>query len=109
MVVRFLKELRHHVRGRRSLVWDGLRVHHAKETKTFLTTQQHWLQTERFPAYAPALNPVECFWSAMKTKDFANVCPPKIGDLDRRIRQAGRRVRRQPGLLRGFLRASSLF
>lgn len=108
-VVRFLKELRRHVRGRLILLWDGLGAHRSKETTAFLAAQNHWIEVTRFPAYAPELNPVEYFWSAMKGKDLPNVCPRGLEDLDGRIRRAGRRVRRNPDLLRGFLKASGLF
>lgn len=108
-VVRCLKELRRHLRGRLILLWDGLGAHRSKETTAFLATQQYWLEAKRFPAYAPELNPVEYFWSAMKRKDLANVCPDSLKDLDGRIRNAGKRMRRRPDLLRGFLNASGLF
>lgn len=108
-VVRFLKELRCHLHGRIILLWDGLAAHRSKETRAFLKDQKRWLAVERFPAYAPELNPVEYFWSAMKRKDLANVCPDTLRDLDERIRLSGRRVRRHPAILRGFLKASGLF
>jgi putative transposase len=68
-----------------------------------------WLTVERFPAYAPELNPAEYLWAALKAKDAANYCPPATPDLDRRIRQGVRRLRRHPTLLAGCPRASGLF
>ena len=108
-VVRFLKEFRCHLKGRLILLWDGLAAHRSRETRTFLATQKRWLAVERFPAYAPELNPVEYFWSAMKRKDLANACPDNLQGLDERIRLSGRRVRRHPAILHGFLKASGLF
>ncbi len=108
-LVRFLKEMRRHCPQRLILICDGWGPHHSKATRAFLATQKHWLAVERFPAYAPELNPVEYFWSAMKRKDMANTCPPALSDLDERIRRSGQRVRRRPDLLRGFLKASGLF
>lgn len=107
--VRFLKELRHHVQGKIILLWDGWAPHHSKHTRLFLAAQKHWISVERFPAYAPELNPVEYFWSAMKRRDLGNVCAESLTDLDGRIRRSGRRVRRQQGVLHGFLKASGLF
>lgn len=108
-IVRFLKELRRHVGGRVILLWDGWAPHRSRQTRRFLDAQKHWISVERFPAYAPELNPVEYFWSAMKRKDLANGCPESLSDLDERIRRSGRRVRGQQHILRGFLKASGLF
>lgn len=107
--IRFVKQLRHHVRGRIILLMDRLAVHRSKESSAFLKTQQHWLKAEWFPPYAPELNPIEYLWSASKRKDFANFCPDTISDLDNRIRRSVKRIRRRPDILTGFLRKSSLF
>ncbi|WP_369757362.1 transposase [Nocardiopsis sp. CNS-639] len=32
-----------------------------------------WLEVEYLPAYAPEINPVEMLWSAIKTRELANV------------------------------------
>jgi len=62
---------------------------------------------ERFPAYAPELNPQEYIWSASKTKDFAGYVPETIPALLDRTCKSMRRIQRSPDILRGALRASS--
>lgn len=107
--IRFVKHLRRHVRGRLILLMDRLAVHRSRESAAFLKTQRQWLTIEWFPAYAPELNPIEYLWSASKRKDFANVCPDTLTDLDQRIRRSIRRIRRQRHILTGCLKASTLF
>lgn len=109
LVIRYLKEWRRHLKGQVILVWDGLPAHQAKATALFLKSQKNWLQVERFPAYAPELNPPEYLWSALKGKDFANLYIAAIDDLDACIRKGKRRIRRRPDLLSSFLKESGLF
>jgi len=46
--------------------------------RAWLATQRHWLVTERLPAYAPELNPVEGLWSSLKTVELANLTGPTL-------------------------------
>ncbi len=108
-VVRVLTELRRHTRGTVILLWDRLAAHRSREVQASLRTQRSWLSVETFPAYAPELNPPEYLWSALTRKDLANVSPDTPEDLDARIRRGVRRVRRQPDVRTGCLRASTLF
>lgn len=107
--ITFIKHLRRHVSGKLILLMDRLAVHRSKKSSVFLKTQRRWLRIEWFPAYAPELNPIEYFWSAAKRKDFANFCPETMTELDGRLRASLRRVRRRSQILKGFLKASSLF
>lgn len=108
-VLRTIAHLRRHTRGRIVLLWDNLPSHRSRRTLTVLATQKRWLTVERFPAYAPELNPVEALWSVLKRKDLGNACPEGLGDLERRIRRGVRRLRRRTNVLAGCLRASGLF
>lgn len=108
-VIGSVRELRRHVRGKLILLWDGLAPHRSQKTRAFLKTQRRWLAIERYPAYAPELNPVEYVWSSGKKRDLANFCPDTLEMLDRRIRKHARRLQRRPDTLKGFLRASTLF
>jgi transposase len=48
------------------------------------TDQQDWLTVERFPAYAPELNPVEYLWSSVKGKDVANLCSDALWQVEQK-------------------------
>jgi hypothetical protein len=54
------------------LVWDGLSAHWSRGMRAW-AGEQDWLTLERLPAYAPELNPVELLWSAIKTRELANL------------------------------------
>jgi transposase len=108
-VIRAIKEFRKHVKRKVILVWDNFSTHTSAETKNFLKTQKKWLIVERFPAYTPELNPLEYLWSVGKNKDFACLYTEKADDLDQRIRNYKKRIKRRPDLLTGFLKKSTLF
>lgn len=108
-IIHFVKELRRHIRGKLILIWDGLSAHRSKASRAFLKTQKRWLRVERFPPYAPELNPVEYLWSSGKRTTLANYSPDTTTDLDQRIRSTARRCQRQPDRLKGFLKASTLY
>jgi len=109
-IIRFFKELVRHLKGRKLiLVWDRLPSHRSKEMKEFLKTQKKWLKIEYLPPYTPELNPLEYLWSSGKNKDLANLYAENMVDIDKAIHRYKSRLRRQPHLLAGFLKASTLF
>lgn len=105
----FLKGVRTHIRGMLILIIDNLRVHKAKKVNAYLRKQRRWLTVEFLPPYAPELNPTEYVWSSRKRKDFSNAVIADSRTLDRRIRASGRRAQQDTHLLKGFLKASTLF
>ena len=108
-ILRFLKELKTYLKGKKLLlIWDGLPAHRAKIIREYARKEHTWLRSERLPAYAPELNPIEYLWSAMKRKDVANHVPAGLRDLRQTIRRSGRRLS-DTKLLQGFLRASELY
>lgn len=108
--VRFLKSIQRRQRGRKLiLIIDNLRVHKAKAVKAYLAVQRHWLTVAHLPPYAPELNPAEYLWSSRKRRDFSNARIPDGCRLNRRIRASGRIAQKNASLLKGFLRASTLF
>ena len=107
-VLRFLKELRHHVRTDLLLIWDRLAAHRAKIVREYADAHA-WIKTEHFPSYAPELNPVEYVWAMAKNHDLTNVYPEGLENLDRHIRRMKRRLARRIDILKGFLKKSSLF
>ncbi|HEY4681894.1 MAG TPA: transposase [Candidatus Acidoferrales bacterium] len=93
------------------LLWDRLPAHKSRQTRSYLqaATQQGWLRLEWLPAYAPELNPVEYLWGYLDGGVLAHYAPPTLGEIRQRVKAGARRVRRCPDVLRGFLKASSLF
>lgn len=105
-VADFLRTLLRHLRGHVILLWDGATIHQGPPIKHVLASNPR-LHVERFPAYAPELNPVEFVWRDFKGR-MANGCPFDLHDLDVTLRGNERRVRRSQTKLRSFVLASDL-
>jgi transposase len=101
-VVDFLGHLLRHLPGKLLVVWDGLPAHRGRLVKEFIAAQRGRLVTERLPAYAPELNPVEYIWGYWKHHELPNFCPRDFHQLSYQARRALRRMRRRPPLVRSF-------
>ena len=75
----------------------------------FIRQQRGRLWVEFLPGYAPELNPVEYLWSHWKQHELPNFCPTTFGQLSYHARQALRRMRRRPTLVRAFWEQAELF
>lgn len=108
--VETLQHLLRHLRGPLALFWDGLAQHWSKVVRVFLKEHKHrFVIVERFPAYAPELNPQEPLWASSKTRDMAGFCPKKKDDLLAHARKSMRRIQHSPDVIRGALYASGLW
>jgi len=107
-ILRFLRHLRRHVRGRVVLFWDGVQPHRAAAVREWIEQNSSWLTVERLPAYAPDLNPVEGMWGWVKGTGLANVCEDTLGPLVRRARYAAKRLRDKDTVIHGFLAKAGL-
>jgi transposase len=65
------------------------------------------LHLERFPAYAPELNPDEQVWNHFKGR-LANSCPMTIDELLADLTHLARTTRHTPALLRSFILAADV-
>jgi transposase len=65
------------------------------------------IHVERFPKYAPELNPAEHVWTQSKRR-LANSSPQAIGELQRMTMDELTRIRDSQHLLRSCLLASEL-
>jgi transposase len=83
-VVRFLRDLLKHLRGKLVVVWDRGTNHKGPIIRKFLSRNRRlWL--EMLPPWAPELNPVETVWSWLKYGELANFVPDGIDPLDTEI------------------------
>jgi transposase len=108
-VVAFLEHLLREVPGRMIIIWDGAPIHRSQVIKAFLANgAAQRLHLERLPAYAPELNPGEGLWEQLKGVELRNLCCFNIPHLRHELRDAVKRVRRQPRVLQGFFRGAKL-
>jgi transposase len=108
-VVAFLEHLLREVPGRLVLIWDGAPIHRSHVIQEFLANgTAHRLQVERLPAYAPELNPGEGLWAHLKGVELRNVCCWTLRHLRHELRNAVKRVRRKPRILKGCFTGARL-
>jgi transposase len=108
-LIQVLGELRRFLGGEKAtLLWDGLPAHRSRAMRAWLVTQRHWLVTERLPAYAPELNPVEGLWSSLKAVELANLTSPTLAEVIDKAHRGIDRVRRTPYLAYSFLQHTGL-
>jgi putative transposase len=105
-VAKFLRLLLTHLRGHVILLWDGGQIHKGPAIDAVRTAFPR-LHLERFPGYAPELNPVEQVWNDFKRYAGNSVLRDKQ-DIRLRLHGSARRVRRSPDKLRSFVLASDL-
>lgn len=108
-IIDFLDALHREVPGKLVLLWDGYSPHKSKVVKEHIAKCQDWLTVERFPTYAPELNPPEYLFSALKGKDLANLPAVSVDHIAGKLETAVDRLADNQTIIHGFLRASSLF
>ena len=105
-VMAFLEDLLGHIRGTILLLWDANPPHRSRTTQQFLA-QHPRLRVERFPGYAPELNPDEQVWTQLK-RAVANGTPPGLRELATMLHRTIGRLRRSQRLLLSCIRGSEL-
>jgi transposase len=108
-VMAFLEHLLREVAGRLVIIWDGAPIHRSHAIQEFLAGgAAERLHVERLPAYAPELNPGEGLWAHLKGVELRNVCCFTIRHLHHELRDAVKRVRRKPRIIKGCFAGAKL-
>jgi len=107
-VILFLNMLSKRI-PRMMLLWDNASIHRSSEVKEYLYMMRQKLETRRFPAYAPELNPDEYIFSHIKCKELANFCPENEEEMELGLRKAIARMVMKPGLIKQLMLGSPLF
>ena len=107
-VVEFLKLLRRHIGPKMTVVWDRSRTHDRSAAVRNYLAKHPDVRTQRFPAYAPDLNPDEGVWNYAKYARMANLAPRDTKHLRRKLRYELDRLKRHPDLLASFIQHSEL-
>lgn len=103
--VRFLKHLTRQVGRKVIVIWDGAPIHRSKVVKAYLAGDgKGKVHLERFPGYAPELNPDEGIWRHLKYVELRNVCCQSTTELKAEIRSATRRLRRRRDIVLACIR-----
>jgi hypothetical protein len=105
-VCHFLRSLLRHLRGPVIVLWDGGTIHRGPLVRA-LCGDFPRLHLERFPAYAPELNPDEGVWTLAKSR-LANGRPDSRVVLWAELFVTLLGIRRSPRLLRSCITQSDL-
>ncbi len=108
-VIRFLRHLLRHIPGKLLIVWDGAPIHRSKAIREFLSDgAAARIHLERFPGYAPELDPEEGVWRHLKRVEMRNLCCCDLKQTRRELRAACQRLRQKPHLIQSCLKHSGL-
>ena len=102
--VAFLKQLRRHIPGPMTVVWDRSQIHDRSKAVRAYLAEPPEIETEKFPGYAPEANPDELVWGHTKHGRLANFTPEDTTELRSELSGELRRLQRMPKLLSAFLR-----
>ncbi len=105
-VADFLRAMLRQIRGPVILLWDSAKIHKGPIIGELLEKHPR-LQIERFPGYAPELNPAEQIWNDFK-QHTANGLPTTKQHIRLSLHGSTRRVRRSQEKLRSFILSSDL-
>jgi transposase len=108
-VVRFLEHLLRHIRGKVLVLWDGASIHRCQAVKDYLAEgAAARIHLERFPGYAPELNPDEGIWHHLKGVELKNLCCRDLVHLRQELRKAKERLRHKTDVILGCIRQPGL-
>ncbi len=108
-VVLFLRHLLFQLPGKLLVLWDRGPIHRGQELTDLLkldTTGR--LAFERFPSYAPQVDPKEYVWRSLKYDEVLNRTEYTIDQLEIHLRRAAKRLRRRVDMPRNFIRHAGL-
>jgi transposase len=107
-VILFLDKLSRRIPRRMMLLWDNAPIHRSAEVKEHLYLVRDKLETRRFPAYAPELNPDEYILSHIKYRELANFCPEDEVEMKLGLRRALARIMRRPEFIKRLMLGSPI-
>lgn len=109
-IVDFLAHLLIRFHERLFIVWDGSTIHSKSIfVRSFIQAiGPERLHVEKFPGYAPELNPAEGLWSQLKGGDLKNLRAVDLIDLRTELQLALSRIRQNKKLARSFFGQTGL-
>ncbi|WP_211235144.1 transposase [Azohydromonas australica] len=108
-VIGFCRHLLRHVPGKLLVLWDGAPIHRSRAIKQFLHEEAgERLHLERFPGYAPELDPQEGIWRHLKHVELRNVCCASLAETRKKLRGACQRLRHKPRVIRARIAHAGL-
>jgi transposase len=107
-VVDFLRQLKRHLGGPFTVLWDGSRVHSRSKVMRAFLAEHPEIVAETLPAYAPELNPDELVWGWSKYGRLANLAAQDTDQLAEWVIDELAYLQDHPQLLASFLEKTKL-
>jgi hypothetical protein len=104
----FIEALVKELAGRVVVVWDGGGMHKGDPIQQLECVMADRLVIERFPPYAPTLNPAEPVWSWLKWERLSNFAPDDAAHLNGRVVSELTTLQDDQEVLRSLWKASEL-
>ena len=99
-VIEFLEQLQQQIVGKLLIIWDGAPIHRSRVIKEYLAAGAATrIHLERFPGYAPELNPDEGIWHYLKHVEMKNLCCEDMAHLHRELSAAQERLEHRPEII----------
>ena len=102
-VVAYLRQLKEHLGGPMTVLWDGSNVHDRSKLVRAYLAEHPEIVTERLPAYAPEINPDELVWAWTKYSRLGNLAANNAAWLRDYITTEMNYLRRHPEILASFI------
>ena len=104
-IILWLEWLQRVLPGKLWILWDGAPIHRSKRLRAYLAEgASQRIHLERFPGYAPELNPAEGVWQYLKHVELRNCCCADMPTLMKEITAAIRRMQENPELVKACFR-----
>lgn len=104
-IILWLEWLQQVMPGKLWILWDGAPIHRSKSLRAYLAEGAgKRIHLERFPGYAPELNPAEGVWQYLKHVELRNCCYADMPALKRGITDAIHRMQKNPELVKACFR-----
>jgi transposase len=107
-VLAFLRELKQHLSGPVTIVWDRSTTHDRSLLVRAFLAKHPQIVTEKFPGYAPELNPDELVWSFTKYGRLANLAAWDTRELREHLVRELTALRGNPEMLASFINHANL-
>lgn len=106
-IIQFLSHLHKRISNPKTIIWDSIPIHGSHAVNNFIEGIPK-ITSEKFPPYAPELNPVDNIWGYIKFGRLANYAPPELSQLRSKVQDELMAIKKQEDLIHGFIRGSGL-
>ena len=105
VIILWLEWLQKILPGKLWILWDGAPIHRSKRLRAYLAEgASQRIHLERYPGYAPELNPAEGIWQHLKNCELRNRCCADLAALKQEITVAIHRMQGNHELVKAFFK-----